>query len=398
VLFELTAGTEPGRRLVALASRLVPELAANATAHDRDGTYPFESADLLKAAGYYAAPVPKQLGGMGVDSTRDVIVAASVLAQGDASVAIGVNMHMAVLVNIARLWRLAHEAGDERRAAAFAGPLTAVVRDGMVISAAVSEPGQDLTRPGTTATRTETGWRIDGRKIFCTGSPAATVLYASVSYVDPSGVERYGYAPVPIDAPGVVQHDDWDALGMRASGSQSVSFEGVELPPEAVRGGFPAGDIHGYIERNMAAGLFHASASLGIAESASRTANAAAARRGSLDARGKTLVGENAIELSACRATLSRAGRLIDECLGPDCDVIALFAEAQAAKAFVNDAAARVVDRALALSGGVGYLNGHPLARAYRDVKAGAFMHPLGANRAYEFLADVSLGREPAVS
>jgi L-evernosamine nitrososynthase len=97
--------------------------------------------------------------------------------------------------------------------------------------------------------------------------------------------------------------------------------------------------------RNLPAGLFRASASLGIAEAANRTANAAAARRGELDAHGRTLV----------------------------------------------------VDRALGLSGGAGYLNRSLLARAYRDVKAGAFMHPLGANRAYEFLADISLGREPAL-
>jgi len=69
----------------------------------------------------------------------------------------------------------------------------------------------------------------------------------------------------------------------------------------------------------------------------------------------------------------------------------ALFAEAQAAKAFVGEASARIVDRALALSGGAGYLNGSPLARAYRDVKAGSFMHPLGANRAYDYLAEVAL-------
>ena len=74
--------------------------------------------------------------------------------------------------------------------------------------------------------------------------------------------------------------------------------------------------------------------------------------------------------------------------------LVDLFAEAQAAKAFVNEAATRVVDRALALSGGAGYLNGSPLARAYRDVRAGAFMHPLGANRAYDLLADVGLGKE----
>ena len=49
------------------------------------------------------------------------------------------------------------------------------------------------------------------------------------------------------------------------------------------------------------------------------------------------------------------------------------------------------------LSGGAGYLNGHPLARAYRDVRAGSFMHPLGANRAYDLLGDVALGRELAL-
>ena len=397
MLGELTANTEPGRQLAALATRLAGQLAATAGAHDRDASYPHESVEALKACGYYAAPVPDELGGMGVGSIHDLIVASSRLAQGDASVAIGVNMHLAVLVNIARLWRRAHAAGDDRRARALAVPLRAVVRDGAVIAAAISEPGQDLTRPATTATRTERGWRIDGRKTFCTGSPAATVLYASVSYVDRNVTQRYGFAPVPVDTPGIVLHDDWDALGMRASGSQSVSFEAVELPAEAVRGGFPAGDVRGYIKRNLPAGLFHASASLGIAEAANRTANAAAVRRGELDARGRTLVGENAIELSACRASLSRAAALLDAYEDSNSEVLALFAETQAAKMFIEAAGARVVDRALSLSGGAGYLNGHPLARAYRDVRAGPFMHPLGANRAYEFLGDVSLGREPAL-
>ena len=60
---------------------------------------------------------------------------------------------------------------------------------------------------------------------------------------------------------------------------------------------------------------------------------------------------------------------------------------------YVNEAAGRVVDRALALSGGAGYLNGSTLARAYRDVRAGSFMHPLGANRAYDYLACVAIGQ-----
>ena len=55
------------------------------------------------------------------------------------------------------------------------------------------------------------------------------------------------------------------------------------------------------------------------------------------------------------------------------------------------------MDRALALSGGAGYVNGSPLARAYRDVKAGSFMHPLGANRAYDYLGHVALGEETSL-
>src|SRR5204862_7775866 len=108
------------------------------------------------------------------------------------------------------------------------------------------------------------------------------------------------------------------------------------------------------------------------------------------------------IDLAAARGILSRSAALIDthRASNPTSDgtaeeLAALFAEAQAAKAFVGDASTRIVDRALALSGGAGYLNGSPLARAYRDVKAGAFMHPLGANRAYDYLAHVALD-EPA--
>ena len=128
-------------------------------------------------------------------------------------------------------------------------------------------------------------------------APAATVLFTAVSFVDDDGSERYGYARVPAGTPGVVVHDDWDALGMRASGSHSVSFENVELPEAALRGGFPVGSASDYMESNLSAGLFHASASLGIAETAQR--GTALAEPKTVDGRGRMLVAENAIELSA---------------------------------------------------------------------------------------------------
>jgi alkylation response protein AidB-like acyl-CoA dehydrogenase len=401
---ELAAHTNAGARLVAIAEELCEELAARAAEHDRDGTYPFEAIDALKAAGYFAAPVPVELGGLGVSSAHDLVVASSRLARGDASVAIGVNMHLVAVLNMERRRQVALAAGAERRARGFAASLEQIARDGVVLAAAISERGQDLTRPATVATRTESGWRIDGRKSFCTMSPAATDLYVAVTYADGEGMERYAYAMVPTDAPGVVVHDDWDALGMRASGSNSISLQGVALPASGVRGGFQAGDPLPYMERNLVAGLFHAAASLGIAESADQVARRAVAGRINGDARPRTQVADNAVDLAASRGVLSRAAALIDghRAANPASDGSAeelnrLFAEAQAAKAFVNEAAARIVDRALALSGGAGYVNGSPLARAYRDVKAGSFMHPLGANRAYDYLAHVALGEETSL-
>src|SRR5437764_11241003 len=184
---ELTAHTEPGGRLVAAAELLSEQLAACAGEHDRDATYPFEAIDLLKSAGYFAAPVPVELGGLGVSSAHDLVVASSRLARGDASVAIGVNMHLVAVHNMERRRQVAVAMGDERRVRGFTSSLEQIAHDGVVLAAAISERRPDLTRPGTVATRTESGWRIDGRKMFCTMSPAATDLYVAVRYADGEG-------------------------------------------------------------------------------------------------------------------------------------------------------------------------------------------------------------------
>jgi alkylation response protein AidB-like acyl-CoA dehydrogenase len=400
--FELTARSEPGGRLVSLAETLAEEIAPRAAAHDRDASFPFDSFAILKQSGYFIAPIPEGLGGLGVTSLHDVVVASSRLARGDAALTLGVNMHFAYLINVVSRWQTAVAAGDERRAGAFGGTLERIARDGTVFAAAGSEVGQDLTRPATTAVRSESGWMISGRKVFCTMSPAADVLYTAVTYTDDDGRARYGYAMVPRETPGVVVHDDWDALGMRASGSNSVSFDAVRLPLSALRGGFPVGDAVAYMDRNLNAGLLHAAAALGVAEAADGLARRGLGRCDELDPRTLVLAAENIVDLSACRAVLSRAAGLIDErregdpaASPPDDELTDLFAEAQSTKTFIGEAAVRVVDRALALSGGAGYLNGSPLARAYRDVRACAFMHPLGANRAYAFLGALAAGREP---
>jgi alkylation response protein AidB-like acyl-CoA dehydrogenase len=131
----------------------------------------------------------------------------------------------------------------------------------------------------------------------------------SASYEDLAGELLYGYAEVPADAPGETIHDDWDALGMHASGSNSITFHYVHLPVSAVRGGFPVGDATGYIERNLANGLFHASASVGIAEAAHHAATGWLTGRpdGYVGMPEQMLTAQSTIALAAMHATFSRA-------------------------------------------------------------------------------------------
>ncbi|HEX9260472.1 MAG TPA: acyl-CoA dehydrogenase family protein, partial [Acidimicrobiales bacterium] len=241
----------------------------------------------------------------------------------------------------------------------------------------------------------------NGKKIFGTMAPVADVLLVSVTYPDPRG-ERYGFIQVPAGTPGVVIHDDWDALGMRTSGSNSVSFHDVLVDASALIGGFPAGSAVGYIERNLSAGAFHAAACLGVAEMAHLEVCAMLRRRsdGWTDGMSDALVADNELDLHISRAALSRAGHAIDDHhadhpgrTAPEDAILDTFSEVQATKAVMSAACMRIVDRALVLSGGSGYKAGTRLARAVGDVRAVMFMNPLSSTRASAWLADRALGR-----
>ena len=58
---ELTARTEPGERLIALAEVLAEEVDGRASKHDREASFPFESLAAIKRSGYLAAPIPAEL-------------------------------------------------------------------------------------------------------------------------------------------------------------------------------------------------------------------------------------------------------------------------------------------------------------------------------------------------
>ena len=73
----------------------------------------------------------------------------------------------------------------------------------------------------------------------------------------------------------------------------------------------------------------------------------------------------------------------------------ALMRDYQSAKWVVNRDAIQIVNQAMDLAGGGGYLARNPLSRLYRDVRAGPFMQPHSRIDAREYIGRVLLEDYP---
>jgi alkylation response protein AidB-like acyl-CoA dehydrogenase len=410
--FELQPKTDAGRKFVELAEQHAAEIAVRAAEHDRDGSFPVEAIEAMKASGFLTGAVPQEYGGLGVSSIHDVMVGLNRLGRADGSMAIATNMHFAVSMIIHRQLKGARERGLDEAAAGleqFIGVLGA----GVISMANATEAGTDVRHPMTEATRVEDGWRLDGRKIFGTLSPVAEVMVVPCRVANADGSYASATAIVFRGTPGQTILDNWDALGMRATGSNDVVYENCVVPEQMV---FPTGQWGEFDETILnigTAGNIGLLASfVGIAEGA-RTYIADMLQKRTKQPTGRPLAERRGIQhgmaeleigLNTCRAHVSWMGMHVDRLLveRPVASVSIdelheLMAAFQASKVVVLRTAIDVVDKAMQLSGGAGYLSSSPLGRYYRDVRAGPFMQPLSANEVHEYIGKVSLGQPPVV-
>ncbi len=113
--------------------------------------------------------------------------------------------------------------------------LTPLVRGEIIGAFATSEPGasSDLSPQAvqTIATRTATGWRLDGRKRWITNSPVAEVIVILAR----TG-EWLSLFTVPTTTPGVTVGRADRKLGNKGQLTADVILDGVELPDDALLG------------------------------------------------------------------------------------------------------------------------------------------------------------------
>lgn len=359
---------------------------------DRDGTFPVEVFKGLREEGVLAATVPTELGGLGVSSLHDVCLALSTVAEADASTALALHMQLSRGLTLTHEWR--HGAGRARALAERL--LRAMGSREAVVCTTVKDAGG-----GRVVTRLRAapdgGWTLSGRKTLASLAPVATDFVVSAQ-VEVAGVTRSAAAVLPRDTPGLTVLDNWDGLGMRASGSVDVLLEDCPVRAGDVFLRGPVG------ERDDAAlaGQTVSSVTMlgiyvGVAQAARDHVAAELNRRGGAPAAGtRTLLAEIEARLHALRSTvagtLSVADFLAYEFDGDPVERgRRMMFDFQRAKLTVNRLAPEIVADCVTVVGGASYAWSHPLARFHRDVRAGAFMHPFTYADAVDWLCEAAL-------
>jgi alkylation response protein AidB-like acyl-CoA dehydrogenase len=407
-LQQLEPTTTAGRKFVELAEMHAAEAATRAAEHDRDGTFPVEAVEAMKASGFVAGPIPEEFGGMGVMTVSEVGVAVNRLGRTDASLAIAINMHLVTCLIATRLLRGAREAGDAEQIAVLEGFMQ-LLGARMIAMANVTEAGTDVRHPMTEAKPVDGGWRIDGRKIFGTLSPVADIILVDARHQRDDGTWGRARAIVTRGTPGMQVMDNWDALGMRGSGSHDIVYDNCFVPDAFLLPSDAWGDVsEDFLIVGSAGQVGLVATFLGIAETArDYVANMLQTR--TKQPSGKVIASRSGIQhgmaeleiaLATCRAHIAENHARMDALLVDrpvasvtEDELHELTARAQITKLVSQRAAIDVVDKALELSGGAGYFSTSPLSRMYRDVRAGPFMQPFSPNEAYEYIGQVALSQ-----
>ncbi|MEU3568241.1 acyl-CoA dehydrogenase family protein [Kitasatospora sp. NPDC036755] len=390
-----TPRTAAGRALLDRLTGHLPAIRDGARPADREGAFRTEVFAALRAGGVLGATVPRELGGLGVTSLHDVALALTTVAEADASTALALHMQLSRGLTFTHEWR--H--GDDGPRALAERLLRGMGSGEAVVCTTVKDaPG------GRVATRLrpapDGGWVLTGRKTLASMAPFATDFVVSAQ-VEVAGVARSAAAVLSRGTPGLTVLDNWDGLGMRASGTVDVVLEDCPIRAGDV---FLRGPVGEQSDASLAGQTVSSITMLGIyagvAQAARDVVVAELAKRGGLSAAAaatRTLLAEIEARLYALRTTVAGTLSVADWlAYGFDGDPAErgrrMMADFQCAKLMVNRLAPDIVSDCLVVIGGASYAGAHPLSRLYRDVRAGAFMHPFTYPDAVDWLSEAVLG------
>jgi alkylation response protein AidB-like acyl-CoA dehydrogenase len=343
---------------------MVGEVAPLVDEHERERRFPSAVVGRIGEMGWLGIPIPEDEGGAGLD-TLAYAIAIEEIGRVWGSLGLIVAAHTSLGCGPL------HLAGTHEQQQRFLVPMAA----GKVLGAyGLTEPGAGSDSGGTrTTARLEDGpsggtWVLDGGKRFITNAgQAGTYVVTARTGERLDGTPEISAFIVPADTPGFSIGRLEEKLGLHASATGELVFDGARIPAANILGG--RGDGFKLFLRILDGGRISIGAlAVGLAQAALDASIPYAQSReqfgrpiGSFQGVA-FMVADMATEIEAARQLVWRAAWLKDQ------DRDFGLAAAQA-KLFASEVSSRATNNAIQIHGGYGYVSEYPVERFFRDAK-----------------------------
>jgi len=326
---------------------------------DQDGAFPEKNFKTMADMGLFGISIPVEYGGSGVDLLSCVLVMEE-LGRGCASTANTFGSHAILCTeNIYR------NGNDEQRRK-YLPDLIAGKKIGAI---AITEPeaGSDATAMKTRAVKNGDHYILNGSKMFITNGPLADVMVVYAKTDPDAGPRGITTFIVEKDFPGFSRGKSLKKMGVRGSPTGELIFEDCIVPAENILGEENNGIrvLMNGLDRER---IVYSICPIGVAQGAFDVAFKYASERVQF---GMPIISFQMIqEMIADMATDVQAGRLVGYWAAAQADLgKRVRLEASYAKLFCSQAGLRVVDKAIQVLGGYGFISEFPIERMYRDMK-----------------------------
>lgn len=360
------------------------EIKPIASTLDQENQFPDEIIWKMGELGLMGIPYPKEYGGTGLD-VISYAIAVEELSRVDGGVGVILSAH----VSLGSYPLMAF--GTEKQKKKYLVPLAKGEKLG-AFGLTESEAGSDAGGTETTAELEDDYYILNGGKIFITNAPKADTYIVFAVTTPDIGTRGISAFIVEKDQEGFSFGEHYDKLGIRSSSTAELVFNNVKVPKENLLG--KEGQGFQIAMATLDGGRIGiASQALGIAQGAYESALEYAKDREQF---GKPIAHQQTISFKlADMATKLRACRLlVYSAAGLKEDHESYSMEAAMAKQYTSDRCLEIVNDALQIYGGAGYIKGIDVERFYRDAKICTIYE--GTNEIQRVvIASHIIGREP---
>ena len=338
------------------------EIAPHAAQWDREAHFPIEVARRMGELGFLGMLIPEEYDGLGLDTTS-YLIALEAIAAADASTAVLMSVHNSLPTQM--LLNFGSEAQKERW-------LKPMARGEMVGAFSLSEPeaGSDASALRCQGVRDGSDWVLTGTKSWVTSGSFADVIVVMARTDSPDarrgsrGISAFIVTP---DLPGFHVGTKEDKMGLRASPTVQLTFDGMRVPAANLLGEEGQGFV--YAMRSLDNGrLGIAAQAIGIAQAALDASLDYAAERKQF---GRPIREFEAIQfkLADMGARIAAARALLHATAAQKDRGESTTLHGSMSKLLASETAMWVTTQAVQIFGGYGYVKDYPVERLFRDAK-----------------------------